>query len=141
MPHGSGRDIHFANGSAVITATISISPRVDHLSVTVSGDVESIQEIVDYTKAFRVEAVRLGLRRVLLNYTEARFDMDYHDMRELAEIGVHNDFPLFGLRIAVICLPDDLDRHRLFETIAVNRSISYQVFTDPDRALSRLLAP
>jgi hypothetical protein len=78
---------------------------------------------------------------VLIDYTKARFHLDYHDMRELAEIGVQNDFPLYGLRIAVVCLPESLDRHRLFETIAANRSISYRVFSDEDEAMARLLEP
>jgi endonuclease III-like uncharacterized protein len=124
-----------------MTAKVSITPHSDHLEVKVSGRVESIDEILNYTTAFRTEAVRLGQRRILLDYTEARFDLDYHDMRELAEIGVQKDFPLYGLRIAVVCLPEALDRHSLFETIAVNRSIIYQVFTDREKALGVLLAP
>lgn len=124
-----------------MTAKVSMTPHSDHLSVKVSGGVRSIDEALDYVSEFRNKATRLGLRRVLLDYTEAHFDMDYHDMRELAEIGVQNDFPLYGLRIAVVCRPEDMERHRLFETIAVNRSITYQVFTDPAMALARLLEP
>ncbi|MGE4423589.1 MAG: hypothetical protein AB7D39_14940 [Pseudodesulfovibrio sp.] len=122
-----------------MTVKVSITPCAGHLAVKVSGVAHSIEEILDYSTAFRTEALRLGLRKVLLDYTEARFDLDYHDIRELAEICVQKDFHLDGLRIAVVCLPEDLDRHRLFETIAVNRSITYQVFTDPDKALARLL--
>ncbi|WP_338669793.1 hypothetical protein [Pseudodesulfovibrio methanolicus] len=124
-----------------MTAKVSMTPHSDHLSVKVSGGVRSIDEVLDYVSDFRNEATRLGLRRVLLDYTEARFDMDYHDMQELAEIGVQKDFPLYGLRIAVVCRPDDMERQRLFETIAANRSIVYQVFTDPDKALARLMEP
>jgi hypothetical protein len=120
---------------------VSITRHSDHLSVKISGDVQSIEEILDYSTAFRTEAARLDQRRVLLDYTEARFDMDYHDMRELAEICVQENFPLQGLRIAVVCRPGDLERHRLFETIAANRSIIYRVFADPDKALSRPPAP
>jgi hypothetical protein len=124
-----------------MAAKVSITPCPDHLRVTVEGDVESVGEVTGYTEDFRVQATRLGLRRVLIDYTKARFHLDYHDMRELAEIGVQNDFPLYGLRIAVVCLPESLDRHRLFETIAANRSISYRVFSDEDEAMARLLEP
>ena len=124
-----------------MTAGISITPHSDHLSVRVSGHVRSIQEIVDYMTTFREEATRRGQRNVLLDYTEAHFDMDYHDMHELAEIAVQAEFALSGLRIAVVCRPKDLERHSLFETIAVNRSIVYLVFTSTHKALARLLAP
>ncbi|OIQ50923.1 hypothetical protein BerOc1_02866 [Pseudodesulfovibrio hydrargyri] len=119
---------------------VSITPNADHLLVKVAGEVRTVEDVVSYTTVFRPEAVRLGLRRVLLDYVDARFSLDYYDLREVAEIGVRKDFPQLGLRIAVVCRTEDLDRHRLFETIAANRSIVYRVFTAPDKALAWLLA-
>ncbi|WP_319581986.1 hypothetical protein [uncultured Pseudodesulfovibrio sp.] len=123
-----------------MTADIHLTPGPDHLSVKVTGKVQSIHEIVEYMTIFRNEVARHGQRKVLIDYTEAHFEMDYHDLHELAGIAVQSDFPLYGLRIAVVCLPDELARHRLFETIAVNRSMTYQVCTDLETALSWLLA-
>jgi len=121
-------------------ANASINTSDDHLRLTVSGPVGGLDEIIGYIGRLRAEAVRRGERRVLLDYTGARFDMDYLDMRELAEIGIQNSFPLYGLRIAAVCPPRDLERHRLFETLAANRSIAYRVFSDETGAIY-LLSP
>jgi hypothetical protein len=120
---------------------VSINAFDDHLRLTVLGQVDGLDEIVGYIGRLRAEAVRLGLRRVLLDYTGASFDMDYLDMRELAEIGTQNSFPLHGLRMAAVCPPRDLERHRLFETLAANRSIAYRVFSDEAEAMAYLLSP
>jgi hypothetical protein len=111
-----------------------------YLLVEISGTIRTVKDVVEYTAVFRPEAERLGVRRVLLDYVQSTFGLDYHDLREVAEIGVRREFPGLGLRIAVVCRPEELDLHRQFETIAVNRSIIYRVFTDTNEALDWLLA-
>lgn len=123
-----------------MTASTSISACGDHLRLTVVGDIRSIDEIIRFSTLYRTEAKRLGLRRVLLDYTRARFHLDYHDLLELAEYATEQNFQLDGLRLAVVCAPEHLAQHRKYETIAVNRSTAYLVFDDEDEALARLLA-
>ena len=122
-----------------MTISLSMETRGDHLRVTVRGDIRHIDEIVDYSAAYRIEATRLGLRRVLIDYTDALFHLDYHDLHELAEHGVRKDFHLRGLRIAAVCSTENAVQHRQYETIAANRSITYKVFNDEASALDWLL--
>jgi hypothetical protein len=113
-----------------MTAKATIERQGDFLRVTVTGVIRTLEEIADYSRQYRLEANRLGLRRVFIDYREAYFMMDYHDLLELAEYATEQGFHLHGLRIA----PEGVDLHRKYETIAHNRSIAYRAFTDSAEA-------
>ncbi|WP_316897178.1 hypothetical protein [Pseudodesulfovibrio indicus] len=117
-----------------MTAKATIETQGDFLRVTITGVIRTIEEIAEYSRQYRLEANRLALRRVLIDYRKASFMMDYHDLLELAEYATSQGFQLHGLRIAALCSPEGVDLHRKYETIASNRSIAYRAFTDSAEA-------
>lgn len=123
-----------------MSTNVSIAVCADHLRVNVAGDIRSIGDIIDFSTRYRAESRRLGLRRVLLDYTQARFHLDYHDLIELAEYAAKQNFQLDGLRLVVVCTPRHLAQHRQYETIAANRSTAYRVFDNEEEALKQLMA-
>lgn len=112
----------------------SMEQRNDRLPVKVTGEIRTIRERVDYTREYRMEANRLGLRRVFIDDRDARFLLDCHDLMELGEYATAQGFHLHGLRIAALCSPEWLEVHRQYETVAHNRSIAYRAFTEEAEA-------
>lgn len=119
---------------------VSITACAGHLRVNVAGDIRSIDDVIRFSAQYRAESKRLGLRRVLLDYTQAHFHLDYHDLVELADYAAKQDFQLDGLRLVEVCTPAHLAQHRQYETIAANRSTAYLVFDNEEEALKQLMA-
>lgn len=117
-----------------MSVALNITHTDDCVVATVSGFIETIDEVIDYMRQAKAAAEKWKLQKILTDYMEARFDLDFHDLILLAERGAALDFQKNGFRIASIVQPDALDFHKKFEIAAINRSFTYASFVEYDEA-------
>lgn len=109
-----------------------------YLHIIVTGVVSTPKEVLEYSSAFRGKALESGLRRLLLDYRDTEFNLDYADLLAIAEYADTAGLQMRGFRMAALPRTQDHDLHQQFETTALNRSIVYRSFLDVDEAIQWL---
>jgi hypothetical protein len=112
----------------------------DYVSAMVWGEMKTLDDALGFWPAFRKEAVRLGVRLLLVDYTQVEYALDYYGMIQLAEHAESVDFHQYCFKIAFVVRPRDLETFTRYQTPAINRGINYQPFTNRDEALTWLLS-
>ncbi|OIQ50317.1 hypothetical protein BerOc1_02248 [Pseudodesulfovibrio hydrargyri] len=110
--------------------TACIQPMGTYLKVTVSGTMESLEDLTDFADLLRKLSDEYGLNWALLDERRLRKHFDILDAYNLAEADITAEAAARGVRMACLPHPEDLEFARNIETIMHNRSISYRVFTD-----------
>ena len=108
------------------------------LVVSVSGAISSGEQAVE--KALKVVGMGLkaGVNRVLLDERELNISVDVHGIVNVANELEKRDILYHGGRMACLYRAECRDIYQVYETVYKNRSLSYQLFDDPDKALAWL---
>lgn len=110
-----------------------------YLKVTLSGSLESTEELFDYAQLL----VRMGeeyqTRRALVDKRKLEDKTDLMDAYQLSESKLTADSAMKGVRIACLADSTNLEHLTAYETVMQNRSLNYKIFTDEDLATAWLL--
>jgi hypothetical protein len=105
-----------------------------YLKVTISGTMESLEDLTDFVELLRKLGNEYGLNWILLDERKLRRHLDVLDIYHLAEADIAVEAAARGVRLASLPHPEELQLARNIETILHNRSISYRVFNDEAEA-------
>ena len=114
--------------------TACIQPLETYLKVTVSGTMESFEDLADFADLLRKLSDEYSQNWLLLDERKLRRHLDVLDIYSLAEADISTQAAVRGIRMACLPHPEDAEFAKNIETIMQNRSISYRVFSDPDEA-------
>jgi len=117
-----------------MTYTACIQPMETYLKVTVSGTMESFEDLTGFAELLRKLSEEYALNWVLLDERNLRRHLDVLDIYTFAETDISAEAAVRGVRLASLPHPKDMEFARNIETILHNRSVSYRVFSDPDEA-------
>ncbi len=106
---------------------------------TVTGKIQTCGELFEKAHEVVKTALKLDVKRVLVDDRNVSMLIDAHDACMLAESMEKMNIQARGLRIACICKPLDQTIYRIFETGHQNRSLNFIAFTDEQPALDWLL--
>ncbi|WP_338669180.1 hypothetical protein [Pseudodesulfovibrio methanolicus] len=109
-----------------------------YLKISVSGTMESMEDMADFAELLDRLSEEYGLYRALLDETRLRKHLDVLDAYRLAEADISTRAAAKGVRMACLPSPQGAEFARNMETILHNRSVSYRVFSDPDEAVAWL---
>jgi len=109
-----------------------------YLKISVSGTMESLEEMADFAELLGRLSEEYGLYRALIDERQLLKHLDVFDAYRMAEADISTRAAAKGVRIACLPNPQDAKFARNMETILHNRSISYQGFSDPDEAVAWL---
>ncbi|MEZ7198894.1 hypothetical protein [Pseudodesulfovibrio karagichevae] len=118
--------------------TACIQPMETYLKITVSGTMESLEDMADFAELLSRMGEEYGLRWMLLDEKRLKKHLDVLDAYRLAEADITMQAAIRGVRIACMPNPEDIEFARNMETILHNRSISYRIFGDEDEAAAWL---
>jgi hypothetical protein len=105
-----------------------------YLKVTVSGTMESLDDLADFANLLRKLGGEYGLNWVLLDERKLRRPLDILDIYHLAEADITLEAATRGVRMACLPHPEDMEFAKNMETVLHNRSVSYRIFTDEQEA-------
>lgn len=114
-------------------------PTDKYLSVIVSGRVDAIEPIVKWAREYRDAALKHGLNRILIDYRDMDFQLDYHDLILLADSADAVGYQGMGLRTAALISGEAWKSELDFDTVSSNRSIVFRSFLNRREALDWLL--
>jgi len=100
-----------------------------YLLFTLSGEVESAEDLTVFTRSLMREAARCDCWRLLLDERTISRKVDQYDLMVFADRWIM-DKPRSGVKLAAVYSPDDARRFPWIETILQNRSLIYKIFDD-----------
>ncbi|MGE4421804.1 MAG: hypothetical protein AB7D39_05865 [Pseudodesulfovibrio sp.] len=118
--------------------TACIQPMETYLKITVSGTMESLEDMADFAELLSRMGDEYGLHWMLLDEKRLKKYLDVLDAYRLAEADITAQAATRGVRMACLPNPEDIEFARNMETILHNRSVSYRVFENKDEAVAWL---
>ena len=110
-----------------------------YLRVTVTGTLESVEELFNYARLLAKEGEEHQTTRALVDERKLVDHTDLMDAYILSESDFTADMAMRGVRVACLAGPENLEQTMAFETVMQNRSLNYRVFTDEDTATAWLM--
>lgn len=113
----------------------------DDFVVTVLSGVRTPETLIAAASKTTVFCKERGYSRLLIDLRKMSGGLDTLETFEVAGHGIPNQKHVRNLvRSAIVDHPENLDRIRFFETVAINRGFNVKVFSDEARAVAWLLA-
>jgi hypothetical protein len=109
-----------------------------YMSINFSGMVTSWEEVAEYTDQVKQKCLQMQVCRILADIRQVQSQWDVWDRFEFGKMTAFLSSQISNFRVAVIILPSQ-EYHRFVETVARNRAVDYQIFTDEELALKWLL--
>ena len=116
-----------------------IQEKNEYFHFTVSGVLESTEELTHFSSAMMACARDKGYTRVLFDERATPKKMDQHDWMVFADQWVL-DNPREGMKVAAVYSSADVRAFHWIETILQNRSILCKIFDDMDEAKRWLMS-
>ena len=107
----------------------------DYLVVTVTGVIDSFDELMEYTWTVRSRAAALGYEKVLLDQRAMSFDFELGEIYLMAQELEKQSISGVSTRWAVVCQQERLEWMECVELFMRNRSYEYRVFSNMESAL------
>ncbi len=118
---------------------IESTVKEDHLRITTSGRIDSIEPVIEYGNRIITLAAQANMRRVLLDELGLSVSLSPLDAVLLGEQLLEVANLAQGIRVAAVCTPENYETLSFIETSLQNRSISFRVFKEEQKALNWLL--
>ena len=118
--------------------TACIQPEETYLKISISGTMDTFEELFDFAELLNRLGLEYGITRALLDQRRLRKHLDGLDFYRLAESDLTADAAARGVRLACLPNPQDCALARNVETLLHNRSVSYRVFADGKEAVAWL---
>lgn len=112
---------------------LQMRKRDGYLLFTVTGTLESAEDLTAYSNDIEKHARQADVRHVLLDMREVSRRVDQHDCATYANKW-SQDHPNIWLKVAAVYTAADAQRFKWVETIYKNRSINYKIFDDMEKA-------
>lgn len=120
---------------------VTITAMNGYLLIESSGEMETVEDGVEYIQAQIDAALKEKIQRLLVDDRNLTVSIDYSDILALADYWEKRGLQRIGLRAAALAPPSAPQAQLAYETTATNRSIVFKVFFDKQEALNWLLKP
>ncbi|WP_316898620.1 hypothetical protein [Pseudodesulfovibrio indicus] len=118
--------------------TACIQSMDSYLIVTVSGSIESSEELADLAGLLVSMGREYGMTRALLKEYRLIKNVDALDIYSVGEAQVSVEAAAMGVRVACLPNPDEIQLAHTLETVLCNRSVNYRIFEDEETAVAWL---
>ncbi len=108
-----------------MSITFQITPINDTLFVKTSGKDDSLEEVMNYSKAIIEAAYKNNSKKIFCDERELEYDLSTFQTFEAGKFA--SQFSKYVCKIAIVCNPIFIEDGKFYETVATNRGLLIRV--------------
>jgi len=120
-----------------VAITIQSEMKDDILWIVANGRDESLEDVENYGMAVIQAGVQAEASLILLDERKLKYDLSTYETFESANFATRQ-IPVLNVKVALLCHSDQVEAGNFWVTVAANRGLDAETFTDEDRALAWL---